>query len=144
MISIREAFIEDLPIILSMYKELDEEILDIDTAKKFFNEMNECPGYKIYLCEYNNIPAGTFSLIILRNLAHMGARSGLIEDVVVLNSYRSKGIGKEMINFAINICRKNSCYKAALSSNLIRERAHAFYERIGFKKHGYSFTMDLL
>ena len=29
----------------------------------------------------------------------------------------------------------------ALSSNLKREAAHAFYESLGFEKHGYSFRV---
>ncbi len=30
-----------------------------------------------------------------------------------------------------------------LSSTAKRERAHAFYEQLGFTRHGYSFRMDL-
>ena len=34
------------------------------------------------------------------------------------------------------------CYKLALSSNRRRERAHAFYESLGFERHGVSFVID--
>ncbi len=47
-----------------------------------------------------------------------------------------------MMNYAIKLCRENGCYKVALSSNLKREKAHAFYEKLGFKKHGYSFLVE--
>ncbi len=36
-------------------------------------------------------------------------------------------------------CQEAGCYKMSLSSNLKRAQAHAFYESIGFEKHGYSF-----
>lgn len=146
MITIREAKKEDIPAILSLYseKEIDDgKVLDIDTANILFTEIMSYPDYKIYLCMHDNNIVGTFSLVILTNLAHMGAKSGLIEDVVVLEKYRSKGIGKGMMRFVIEKCREKCCYKIALSSNMKRVRAHQFYEDIGFKKHGFSFTMEL-
>jgi len=47
------------------------------------------------------------------------------------------------MDFAMNYCQSKGCYKLALSSNLNREEAHRFYERLGFKKHGYSFSVEL-
>jgi GNAT superfamily N-acetyltransferase len=48
-----------------------------------------------------------------------------------------------MMEYAIDVCRKNGCYKMALSSSLKRERAHQFYENLGFEKHGYSFHVKI-
>ena len=53
------------------------------------------------------------------------------------------GIGMAMMRWAIDYCRNQGCYKLALSSNLKRGRTHAFYESLGFERHGYSFRMDL-
>jgi hypothetical protein len=33
--------------------------------------------------------------------------------------------------------------KLALSSNFKRNAAHAFYDSLGFQRHGYSFLVDL-
>jgi hypothetical protein len=35
------------------------------------------------------------------------------------------------------------CYKLALSSNERREAAHAFYDSLGFQRHGFSFVVPL-
>jgi GNAT superfamily N-acetyltransferase len=99
------------------------------------------PNYKIYGAKYNGKIVGTFSLAIMDNIAHLGKSSGLVEDVVVDKNMRSKGIGKKMMEYAIEICRNNNCYKMSLSSNIKRERAHNFYEKLGFEKHGYSFSI---
>lgn len=77
------------------------------------------------------------------NLAHMGAKSGLIEDVVIKSEFQGKGIGKQMMLHAMEVCKKSGCYKVSLSSNLKREKAHQFYEGLGFQKHGYSFLIEL-
>jgi GNAT superfamily N-acetyltransferase len=77
------------------------------------------------------------------NLGHLGAPSGVIEDVVVDPALHRAGIGRAMIEFAIAHCREKGCYKAALSANMKRDEAHAFYESLGFQRHGYSFLMEL-
>jgi len=75
-------------------------------------------------------------------LAHMGAPSGIVEDVVVHKDWQGRGIGKQMMQFAMDRCKESRCYKLALSSNMNREVAHSFYEKLGFQKHGYSFMVE--
>jgi GNAT superfamily N-acetyltransferase len=48
-----------------------------------------------------------------------------------------------MMQHALELCREKDCYKAVLSSNLKRERSHAFYESLGFERHGYSYRVLL-
>ena len=84
---------------------------------------------------------GTFTLLVMRNLIHMGSPSAVVEGVAVDAAMRSNGIGREMMEQARLLCRVRGCYKMALSSNLKRERAHAFYDGLGFERHGYSFRI---
>lgn len=135
----------DIPSILSLYAQLEqggEITLSLPEAAKIFQLIESYPNYHIYIAEQSGEALGTFSLAIMDNLAHLGARSGLIEDVVVDDRHRGQGIGKEMMQYAMEVCRQYDCYKVSLSSNLKRERAHAFYESLGFQKHGFSFTFD--
>ena len=55
---------------------------------------------------------------------------------------QGRGIGKQMMRFAMDRARAASCYKLALSSNLKRDAAHAFYDSLGFQRHGYSFLVN--
>ena len=48
-----------------------------------------------------------------------------------------------MMQFALDLCRAKGCYKLMLSSNAKREHAHAFYESLGFERHGFSFRVNL-
>jgi GNAT superfamily N-acetyltransferase len=86
---------------------------------------------------------GTFALLIMRNLAHCGAPSGIVEDVVVDEGARGRGVGRRMMEYARARCREEGCYKLVLSSNVSRTDAHRFYESLGFRRHGYSFAVDL-
>jgi len=105
--------------------------------------MKSYPDYQVYVAEIDGEIVGTYALAIMDNLAHKGSKSGLIEDVVVSQAYQRQGIGRKMMEYAIETCKGKSCYKVLLSSNLKRENAHSFYNSLGFKKHGYSFTMEL-
>ncbi len=101
------------------------------------------PNYKVYVAETESTIIGTFALLIMDNLAHLGTPSAVVEDVVVADNYQGKGIGKAMMIFAMEKCKETGCYKLVLSSNLKRTEAHAFYESLAFEKHGFSFRADL-
>lgn len=134
----------DLQTILDIYlkSNLDKQILEIETAKSIFKQISQYPNYKIYIVEIDNQPVGTFALLIMDNLGHLGTPSAVVEDVAVIAEYQGKGIGKKMMEFAMQIVKEKGCYKLTLSSNLRREAAHAFYESLGFTKHGYSFLIE--
>jgi GNAT superfamily N-acetyltransferase len=86
---------------------------------------------------------GTFALLIMDNLAHLGAPSAIVEDVCVDDQHRGRGIGRAMMTFAVEHARARGCYKLALSSNSARPDAHAFYRALGFQQHGLSFVVPL-
>lgn len=145
-IEIREASVEDLGGILELYNQpsMDKgNVLSLEKARVIFNRMRQYPDYKVYVAFLDGEMVGTFELAIIDNLGHNGQHSGLIEDVVVHERMQGQGIGTLMMEYAIELCREKGCYKAALSSNLKREAAHRFYESLGFKRHGYSFLIDL-
>lgn len=145
-IKIREAVFEDISGILQLYKQTSMDhgrILTIEQAQSIFNKMKTYPNYQAYVAEVNGEIVGTFTLAIMDNLGNIGLPSGIIEDVVVLETLQNKGIGKKMMAYAVSLCRDNGCYKVMLSSNLNRNDAHKFYESFGFKKHGYSFLIEI-
>lgn len=145
-IIIRPATKEDLTDILQLYGQLEidnGDILPLNEAENLFDRINQYPNYKIYVACLEKKLIGTFALLIMDNLAHMGAKSGLVEDVVVSPEWQGKSVGRQMMEFAMAECRKYGCYKLILSSNKKREYAHRFYENLGFQKHGYSFIVEM-
>ena len=57
---------------------------------------------------------------------------GEIEGLVVDESCRSSGIGRLLLQRAERWARGKGCWASSVHSNIIRERAHAFYARIGY------------
>src|SRR5437588_11539189 len=145
-VSIQEAKEQDLPAIIDLYKQLDvskSEPLSIEDATQIFRKINTYPDYKLYVAVKDGQTVGTFTLLIMACLAHQGKPSGIVEDVVVDEQWRGKGVGKLMMQFAMDYCKRAGCSKLALSSNMKRVAAHQFYESLGFQKHGYSFRVDI-
>lgn len=145
VIDIREAVRDDLPSILRLYSQLgmdDGEVLNLAEAERIFDKMRFYPDYRLYVASMDYLIVGTFALLIMDNLGHLGARSGVIEDVVVRKDLRSQGVGRRMMDFAMEKCREKGCYKITMSSNLLRGGTHRFYESLGYKKHGYSFLVE--
>lgn len=143
-IIIREATEVDLPAILSLYAQLGQDdgtVLDFDDAGRIFARLKTYPDYRMYVALAGCRVVGTFALLIMDAIAHHGARSGILEDVVVEAGLRNRGVGRKMMAYAGNLCREKGCYKIALTSNRNREAAHRFYESLGYEKHGYSFTI---
>jgi GNAT superfamily N-acetyltransferase len=141
---VRPADEADLPAVLALYghPEIDgADLLPLAEARALFQRFATYPNYRLFVaCDGRRI-VGTFTLLIVDNLAHRGAPSGLVEDVVVAADCQYRGIGKQMMHFAREECRRAGCYKLALSSNLKRAAAHRFYESLGFERHGFSFRV---
>jgi len=140
----REASKADLPDILRLLAQPnmdDGQVLSLTEAEQVFDRMAHYPDYRIVVAIHDARIVGTFALLIMDNLGHRGAPSGVIEDVAVDPQCQGQGIGKAMVRHALRVCGERGCYKVALSSNLKRERAHAFYESLDFERHGYSFRI---
>jgi len=56
-----------------------------------------------------------------------------IESLIVDEGYRGAGIGRRLIGRAEAWARGRGCKTVYLRSNIIRERAHAFYKNLGYE-----------
>lgn len=145
-LTIRAATEVDLGAVLALYGQPDLDngvVLPHAEAAAVFSRFARYPSYTLYVAELDGAIVGTFALLVMDNLGHLGAPSAIVEDVAVDPRRQSKGIGAAMMAFAVERAREADCYKVMLSSNARRERAHAFYESIGFVRHGFSFRLEL-
>ena len=96
-----------------------------DFNKKFDNSSSNFG----FVVEVNNKVIGYSSLHVIEKI---NRRSCLIEDVVIHKNYRSKGIGRDLINHLINFSKNKKCDKIILNSS---ESNVIFYEKLGFEKN---------
>ena len=133
---------EDLSILNGLYADMDNKpLMAEEKILSIWNQMQQLPDYNIYLVWLENTVIGTFSLLFIPTMMHPGFnRSAILDSVAISSAYRGQGWGTKMIKKALQISADAGCYKVTVSSNLKRDRAHNFYESLGFKQHGWSFS----
>ena len=145
-LEIRPATESDLPGILGLYGQPglnDGAVLSVAAAAEVLRRIDTYPDYHVFVATAGGSLVGTFALLIMDNLAHLGAPSAVVEDVCVDEGLQRSGIGRAMMEFAMKAAAERGCYKLTLSSNIARASAHAFYRSLGFEQHGLSFRVIL-
>jgi ribosomal protein S18 acetylase RimI-like enzyme len=74
--------------------------------------------------------SGLLTLVVYRVPSGIRAH---IEDVVVDETMRGKGIGEALVRHALNMAREAGANGVALTANPGREAANRLYYRLGFK-----------
>lgn len=87
---------------------------------------------------------GRARLVLIENDLHEEPY-GLLEDLYVAPTYRSAGIGGKLHDAVLKKAREQGCYKLVGTSRNdgTREAVHAWYERLGYARHGIEFRMTL-
>jgi ribosomal protein S18 acetylase RimI-like enzyme len=145
-VQVRPAVEADLAAVLRLYAQPgfdDGRMLSADDARRLWARFAAYPDYTLYVAELDGEIAGSFAVLVMDNLGHLGRPSAVVEDVVVAPHLQGRGVGRAMMAFARARSADKGCYKLVLSSNAGRERAHAFYESLGFERYGYCFRLDL-
>lgn len=135
----------DLSILNGLYAEMDNQpLMAEEKIWEIWHQIQQVPNYYIYLVYLENQAIGTFSLLFMPTMMHPGFyQSAILDSVAISKDYRGKGWGTKMMQKALKISADAGCYKVTLSSNLKRDRTHKFYESLGFKQHGWSFSYQL-
>ena len=141
---IREATRADLDAVLALYAVagLDSTLLPPDEREPAWQRV-QASGARVLLACCGAHPVGTLHLYLLPQLAHQGGSAAVVEAVAVHPEMQGQGIGRAMMQRAMAMARDAGCYKLALSSNGKRDAAHAFYDALGFQRHGISFVAGL-
>jgi GNAT superfamily N-acetyltransferase len=145
-IRLREATAEDLPQVLALHAQpgMDQgKVISLARAEEIHASFSRYPNYRLFVAnDTDRHLVGSYALLVMHKLGHQGTPCAIVEDVVVSAPNRGQGIGRQMMEHALCLAREAGCYKLALSSNLKRTRAHAFYESLGFERHGVSFLVQ--
>jgi ribosomal protein S18 acetylase RimI-like enzyme len=84
---------------------------------------------------------GCLQLCILPGVSSQGASRGLLEDVRVASHCRSRGIGEQLVQWAVAEARARGCKLIELLTHHTRVDAQRFYERLGFARSHVGMTL---
>ena len=86
--------------------------------------------YKNYVAKSDNKIVGFISMVFYKTCFHPGG-TALINELIVAQKYRGKGIGKSLLERAIKVAVDNSSNEIEVSTTNDNEAAIRFYQRNG-------------
>jgi len=139
MIIIRDLGKEDL---ISLKVLLD----DLNNAIKFKHEINEkdlnsvyvnidkYPEiYSNYVAIENDKIVGFLSIVFYKTFLHKGG-TALINELIVAETHRNKGIGKKLIQKAIESAKSRGMDEIEVGTEITNTKAQNFYKKTGFNE----------
>ncbi|MGP3699038.1 GNAT family N-acetyltransferase [Rhodobacter sp. NSM] len=120
------------------------ETADLETYLAAFDRMAEAPSMFLLVGEIEGRVVATYQLAILPGLSLRAATRALVEAVRVSADLRSQGLGALLMADAEARARAAGASLIQLTTHRSRERAHRFYDRLGFTAShiGYKRALD--
>jgi ribosomal protein S18 acetylase RimI-like enzyme len=107
-----------------------------------FEAVERDPNIELVVAEdEKGAVVGCLQLCILPGLSSQGASRALIEDVRVASHCRSRGIGEQLVQWAVAEARGRGCRLVELLTHQTRVDAQRFYKRLGFAPSHVGMTL---
>ena len=107
-----------------------------------FEKVERDPNIQLVVAEgEGGEVVGCLQLCILPGLSSQGASRALIEDVRVATRCRSRGIGEQLVQWAVAEAREKGCKLVELLTHNTRVDAQRFYKRLGFQASHVGMTI---
>ncbi|MCF6408969.1 GNAT family N-acetyltransferase [Pseudalkalibacillus salsuginis] len=110
---------------------------------KAFHAISSDPNNELVVACCENEIIGVQQITFTPYLTHQGGWRATIEGVRTSSSERGRGIGTELIRWAINRAKERGCHLVQLTTDKKRKDALRFYERLGFKATHEGLKMKL-
>lgn len=132
---IREITEEDYKDIKTLLKQLSSYPIEVDSTILIsdIKRINKLEHMKVIGFEADKKIVGMCTIGRVEGISKNGRPFSVIENVVVEKSVRSKGIGKKLIQYAIQIAESWNSYKVILETGSKLEWKLNFYEKCGFE-----------
>lgn len=103
-----------------------------ETYREAFEKVDEDPNQILVVGMEESRVVAFLQVTFIPGLGLKGTRRAQIETVRVAADRRNEGIGAALIDHAVDLARTQGCGVVQLTTNRRRQRALAFYERLGF------------
>jgi GNAT superfamily N-acetyltransferase len=147
-VQIRRVRKADLPRLQELYDQLHlKNYLSFRVPRmrlgQAFDRLARDRHHAILVAEAEDKIVGTCHAIVVPHLGHALKPFAIVENVVVDAGLRSAGVGEHLMAAAGDLARRRGCYKLALTSNIARGRARKFYQRLGWRRTHFGYSLGL-
>ncbi|MER5816178.1 MULTISPECIES: GNAT family N-acetyltransferase [Streptomyces] len=116
---------------------------DLTPYEEALQRLTDDPNQHVVVAVREGRVVGTLQLTIVPGLSRRGATRSIIEGVRIHGDERGSGLGTQLIQWAVDESRRQDCRLVQLTSDVTREDAHRFYERLGFTASHLGFKLAL-
>lgn len=104
----------------------------------------DADGHQLLVCaEEDGEVVGTLQLTVIPGLSRGGMLRGQIEAVRVRADHRGSGLGRRLVEWAVDEARRRGCGLVQLTTDRSRTDAHRFYAALGFVDSHRGLKRDL-
>jgi GNAT superfamily N-acetyltransferase len=128
---LREARLSDAPAIADLATQLGYPSRPEETEARL-RDILDRPDGSILVAEEGGTVAGWLQVVGTHYID--SEPFALITGLVVDGALRSRGIGAALVDAAMDWAASHGYGMIRVRSNVVRERTHAFYERLGFSR----------
>jgi GNAT superfamily N-acetyltransferase len=135
-VAFRTATPADLPAIVAMLADdtfgAARESAGDPAYAAAFDQIDADPRNTLVVADREGEVVGTMQLTYIPSLSRRGSERLQIEAVRVRADQRGRGLGREMIQWAVEQGRARGCNTVQLTTDKRRTDAHRFYTSLGF------------
>lgn len=142
MVSIRLAEESDEASVYELVTALMDVSLDQKSFHDVFVQNLRDDNVLYYVVERDGCVIGFASLHIEPQLHHAGL-VGEIQELIVHETVRDKGIGAQLVSRLEQEAQKRGCVSIEVTTKNFRVEAQRFYEHMGFTRTHVNFTKNL-
>lgn len=134
-LTIRDATHADVDALLRLLCQLDppDEAPTPAEARDAVDAVTNHPGMRLVLAELDGAVVGAMMMAVLPNLSHHAQPWCQMENLVVDEAHRGRGIGRALMDWCEAEAREAGCYKLQFQSRNHRRASHRFYRRLGYQ-----------
>jgi len=144
---IRQATIEDSAVLAQLMTQLMEASgyesrqVPPEQIEESLRKMADSDAYQVLLAEDEGQVVGLLSLSFRHTLFH-SAPTAFIDELVVEQGHRRRGVGRQLMAEAIERCRAAGCCEIEVSTERSNEAAQEFYRQHGFGHEAVLFELE--
>ena len=108
-----------------------------------FDAINRDPQQQLVVLALGDELAGCLQLTFIPGLSRRGMWRSQIESVRISRRHRGQGLGRQLLEWAIEESRRRGCGLVQLTSDKSRTGSLAFYRSLGFTASHEGFKLSL-
>ena len=138
----RKAVLQDCEAVYNLICDMESTELPYERFREIFCSQLEDGSYFCLVREEEDRVIAALNLRFEEQLHH-AERIAEIMEFAVLEEFRNKGVGKDMLKQARLIAKNQGCTQIEVACNQLRKDTHRFYLREGMHNFHFKFSEPL-